>query len=394
MIVQILGWCFFPTIFFLQNAMAVVVAAGIGAWYFHGERPDQELAEPEIPACPAQEGFKWAFTSASGASFFCACVEYIIREIRKMADHPFKYCVCTPYTFAALVWCCIASVAQAFTKFTLIAHVFHGGGIRDTAQKTSEILMRRLGAAVVTDTIATLVLNIGTALISTGFALAAWYWLDNAQGHASLLDYLMKWAHESGSADVMFVLLVLMMYKVVEQPTITIVCLALFGRYSGYLYTATLDETSPSGTVYKKEFDVSPSGFLGGVFVGSVCCLFFRYFSLLVLNSADTIFYCFALESDYGQTQERFQKIYQMVNSVQVQANPQQAFNAAPMAAFVPAQPQVEMSRMPNPNMPTVQATAVVSPAPQGQAVQAVPVQAMPVQAAPMAPVAIAYPQV
>merc|ERR1712051_295233 len=49
------------------------------------------------------------------------------------------------------------------------------------------------------------------------------------------------------------------------------------------------------------------------VLMGSIVAVIFNYFGILVEYSADTIFYCFALEAESGARQVRLKELYDMV---------------------------------------------------------------------------------
>jgi len=318
---KFLGVLFSPTVFFLQNASMIICATGIGAWYFHKEDPEYKDA--------ARTGFRWAWTTSSGTSFFCAIVMYIIAEIKKLANSSAKVCPFHPAFWCWLIMQCFANCMQACTRYMLIAHTFHGDGIRQTIKNSFDVLHRRLGDAVINDSIAQLVLGWSTSIFSTAFGFIAWAWLDDCM-EQGLLNTIGDSAAGAGS-EILILILVLVMFFFVSRPIFTLVFVAFIG------------------TLIKADILV---GFMGGIFIGAICCIFFRYFSAVVLNSSDVIYWCFALEADAGAPrQERFEKVYNMIETQIVVGQP------------VPGQPAG-----------AAQGTPVAPPAQQGQQMMAVQV--------------------
>merc|ERR1712224_630685 len=146
-------------------------------------------------------------------------------------------------------------------------------------------------------------------------------------------------------------------------------------------------------------------GFMGGLFIGSICCLFFRYFSSVVLNSSDVIFWCFALEADAGKRQTgRFDKIYDMIDNHIVVGRPVAGQPAAAQGTVVAAGPAptvVGATNMMQVQVPAGSGPGSVLqvPAPSGQLMQVTvpagvnPGQVFQVQLPPAAPQVPAAPQ-
>lgn len=285
----ILGVLFMPTVYFLQNAVLIVCATGVGAWYFHHDDANK-------PSIPAKVGLIWAFTVSAGASYFVAVVNYIVSEIRRQAKGSMKYaCCCFPHkTLCAFIFCAIQGCVQAYTRYMLIAHTFHGGSIRTTATVTFNILKNRLGEAMVNDLVSKTVMDYSSGLFSIGFAFIAWAWIDDAMGVGLLVNQPEWWTELNIPLDIVILFLVFIMKIFVLNPIFTLIFLALFG--AKIKLTVLL-------------------GFLGGTFVGSICCLFFRFCSNIVLCCADTMFYAYALEAEAGQKQERFKEVYECIES-------------------------------------------------------------------------------
>lgn len=305
------GVLFSPTVYFLKNAMLIICTTGIGSWYFHKDEPVRKDA--------ARIGFKWAWTISSGASFVCAVILYLIDEMKKMAKNKCQ----SPINFVVwLITMCLANCMQAMTRFLLISHTFHGGGIRQTAKNSWDVLKRRLGDAVVNDTVAHMVLTWSTSLFCTAFGFMAWAWLDDCM-EEGLLNTIGDAAASGGEfADILIILLIGVMFAFVSKPIFSLVLVAFFG------------------SMIKLDILV---GFLGGIFIGSISCILFRYFSAVVLASSDVIFYCFALEADAGSRQEeRFPEIYKMIDAQVVVGKPVEGQQAeAVQGAVVADQPQV-----------------------------------------------------
>lgn len=79
---------------------------------------------------------------------------------------------------------CIESVADACTKFLLIGHIIQGGSsIGKSAQKTFDLMMKRVGKSVFVNELTSQILSVSGTLIAVLFSFAGWAWFDAAEDH-------------------------------------------------------------------------------------------------------------------------------------------------------------------------------------------------------------------
>ena len=86
-------------------------------------------------------------------------IQYIVHEIRKIVT---RSCVnpCDPiWLTLRIIWCCVEQMVQAFTKFMLLGHLFHGGGVIQTAKNSYAVLRNNLGQALTTDMVSATVVT-------------------------------------------------------------------------------------------------------------------------------------------------------------------------------------------------------------------------------------------
>lgn len=285
-IMQIMGILVLPTYIYFEMMVVVVVACGVGGWYFQDGT--------DIPGNPACEGLKWAYTSSSGAVFLSTIITWPIIEIRnyiygKWAK--FAMCPMLPcswlYYILIIIWCCFLRPYLAFTRFMLIAHTFHGGDVFATAKNAWAILKKHLGGAVVTDTIAALVLNTGVWILSIGFAFISWVWMERAMG-TGILEDMFGGTADNATATMCIVLgLVGCLSYFCKHSLLTIILLAFAAKY---LVGNTFRPYHP---------------FMCGLFVGAICNIIFCFLGKIVQAGMDTIFFCFALEAEHALLQSR-----------------------------------------------------------------------------------------
>jgi hypothetical protein len=281
-----LATLFVPTTFFFNNARMAIAATGVGSWYF-----DQD--DPSRPKNPSAVGLRWAFFESSGANFSAACVMYAVHRLRAFANSKLNLCLypgvgCVIY----VLWMCVETCLQAFTKFLFIAHIFHGGQLVKTGKMAWFVLKKHLGDAVISDGIAKNVVACGTIVISTGLAFAGMAWTDaEIDG-----DGVTTWAVDSPGAFLAFLVVLLWC---VTHPLFSIVVLC--GLLGDYITDARI------------------VGLMVGIFIGSVSFICFSFAANVVHNACDVAMYCYALEAEAGKSQERFQATYEtMKKSVAV----------------------------------------------------------------------------
>merc|ERR1719387_2747921 len=146
---------------YFEAAIALSVAAGVGAWYFQDD--------PAAPPYPAFKAMGWAFSTSAGACTQAALLTALVEKARELSSKAWRKVCCDPFAlFVMVVWCALREFVGAISRFTLIAHAFFDGGLRARAGETAVLVRRRVGAALATDTVASVVLSSG----SYGIAIA------------------------------------------------------------------------------------------------------------------------------------------------------------------------------------------------------------------------------
>jgi hypothetical protein len=286
---NILIWSFIPTTFFFLNASLCCCATGIGAWYFHAD-------DPQRPRSPAFVGLKWAFFDSTGPVFAASMIQYVVHEIRKLCT---RSCVipCDPvWLTLRILWCFIERSVQAFTKFMLLGHIFHGGGVIRTAKNSYQVLKNNLGQALTTDMVSHTVVSWSLILFSVGFGVGACAWMDSQVGEGLFAGGL-GWVDQMGiSTDIVVVAVCLLFTFFASYPLFSLV--VIIGFAQGAL------------TGGDDNFMV---GIFTGVFFSAITSIIFRFVGRIVHNCTDVIMYCVALEKETGQKQERFEEVYNVL---------------------------------------------------------------------------------
>lgn len=286
---NILIWSFIPTTFFFLNASLCCCATGIGAWYFHAD-------DPQRPRSPAFVGLKWAFFDSTGPVFAASLIQYVVHEIRKLCTRN-CFCPCDPVwlTFRIL-WCFIERSVQAFTKFMLLGHIFHGGGVIRTAKNSYQVLKNNLGQVLTTDMVSHTVVSWSLILFSVGFGVAACAWMDSQVGEGLFAGGLM-WVGQLGiPPDIVVVAVCLLFTFFASYPLFSLVVVIGFcqGLISGLGKNHVI-------------------GLLTGIFFSSITSIIFNFVGKIVHNSTDVIMYCLALEMETGKDQERLGNLYKVM---------------------------------------------------------------------------------
>jgi len=278
-IIEILALLLPLSYVYFEMMIVVVVACGVGGWYF------QE--DPERPHQPSLEGLKWAYSTSSGAVVLATVITTPIIWIRNYVHSTWAkvaMCPCLPcswlYWILYILWCCVLRAYLAFTRFMLISHTFHGGDIFQVARKAWIVLKKHLGGAVVTDTVADMVLHGGVTIISTVFGIGAWAWMEKAVGSGFLSEIFT--GTDTGGVIVLVVFLLLIFMWFVRHSLFTILLIAIVGN-----------------SIADKNFH----GFLCGLFIGAICHVMFSFIAKVIHAGMDTIFYCYALEAEFAKLQ-------------------------------------------------------------------------------------------
>lgn len=293
------------TTFWFRNAALAVCSLGIGCWYF----PDTRATDPNVN--PAMHGLQLCFTSSSGAVSEAAVIGTLVQMLRKKAEE--KFWLCDPVAcIVKMIWNCIAASVEGMTRFTLISHMFHGGGFRDSAGNMFSILSRHLGKAIIANAVTDSVMHRISLMLGVGVGFAGWYYLDTAEelgifkavGKAGQTVVDSSDLDAEGKTKVMALLLYLLtavMMFFIKHPLATIFVVTFI---HGVLPREFL--TGSPYTVYFNSFCMA-------IYLACISTLVFEYFALVVTYSTDVIFYCFALEAEMGKRQDRMSDLYSLL---------------------------------------------------------------------------------
>lgn len=279
--------CFllFPSFIYFNMMHVPVSAAGVGGWYFNDD--------PDVPKHPALVGLKWTFTSSSGPIFLTTLVAWPIVNLRILLHHHLaKYALlpCLPCAWAYYSLCGLAMLCVRTTmsihRFMLIAHTFHGGDLFVVSRNAWNLLKSHVGGAVVTETVAMLVLNWCVSALAVMFAFATWAWMEYVLGEGTL--------HEICSCItdpgywLIFTLLVIFGVYVFHQMSdvfsiVILILQAMYGR-----------------EVYRE----NEMGWFVGLFFGAICNLLLSFLSQIIGSGMDTIYYCYALEAEFMKIEQ------------------------------------------------------------------------------------------
>jgi len=283
------------------------------------------------------QGFKWALGPSSGICFVAGCVTALVEAARRFTQ---KKMICYAFPLwctCILLWYCCLRQLIIFTRYMVVSHTFHGGGTRQVANNAFAVLRKHIGGAVVTDTIAHLVMRMGVLMFSGGLAFGSWAWMEDAVGSGFLSDAMTG----LGGSPALIIILILVVLAMLTYPRFWLCFLAIVG----------------------KMIDYEPiQGWLTGMFVGCVAYILFSYIAQIVNFAMDAIFYCFALEAEFEiqNTNPDVQAMTQMVKDHVVKPVPEEYKNM--VIEGVPAdsaavQAPVQAQEAPAPGAPGAEPT-------------------------------------
>eukprot|EP00397_Hematodinium_sp_SG-2012_P006829 GEMP01006865.1.p1 GENE.GEMP01006865.1~~GEMP01006865.1.p1 ORF type:complete len:650 (+),score=98.44 GEMP01006865.1:103-2052(+) len=273
-----------PSYILFEMLLTVVVSCGVGGWYFDDDK--------DLPKTPALEGLRWAGTSSFGAVVLSTVIAWPIVETRNKVFgnlQKFKFLPCFPcfylYFVLLLAWTLLLENYLCFTRFMLISHTFHGGDMFVIARNMWAVLKKHLGGAVVTDSVVAFILGQGASLLSIGFAIGSWGFMETAVGDGFLADLFS--GTDSGAGFVWVAMAFMTISWFCNHSLWAIVI-------TGFISSLWIGEES-----------VKVHGFMVGIFIGAVSNIIFSFLAKCILVGADTMLYCFALEAQHGKTPSR-----------------------------------------------------------------------------------------
>lgn len=270
--------------FFFNNAKLIVITCQLGEWFFKGDAADKTIWRKAIV---------WAFhpLKSGGANAVCAAIMGLTQYLMSYVN---SKCRTILAMFNPIEWIplCVAYalkvVIHTYTKFGLVAQAYSAQPFCVTASNTFQLLKNKLGEAIICDYIGKRVLSWCTYLLSLGVAMAALTWGNVLQNFDD--------ANKIFEEPALVILVMLVLAYFVSMPFFSIIFIVIM---EGFL---------------PNDMDVGVRAILNSVFaaifMGSITNFLLKTMSHVVISAMDVIYFCFAVEDDLGQTQERFKELY------------------------------------------------------------------------------------
>jgi len=298
--VNVCSFLFLLTTFFIRNCILCVCALGMGCWYFPESAPDDD-------SVPAAVGAKLAVTTSSGSVALASLIMAFVEFTRRQTENSCWWL--DPLAcFVRMLWCCVESLVEGLTRFSLIAHVFHGDPLCYVSNVTIDLLSRHLPGLLVTSIVADKVLNQLSMLFATSFGLATWFIIDRSENGqffdwiATEVGHSSSWEEVQASSWLVFCLVVLMLFFA-RRPLLTIVAVCVIqGNFA-----ITTD--------WLNIFSIA-------IFMAAVVAVIFQAFAKIIEYSTDAISYCYALEAEGGKRQVRMTSLYDLMAMQAMQRAP------------------------------------------------------------------------
>jgi len=276
--------CYYWTTYFCRNINLMMITANIAGWYFQQE----EYNSLWLKALPWSVGLQAGGNAL--ASAIMGAGEYLMNRISSPWQLVFSLLLPWNWVLVCIAFA-LKTMLQTFTKFGLIAMTFSGKGFCESASHSFVLLKSKLGEAVLTDYLGAHVMGWCTYMIAFGVAFAAWAWADDLQGY-------MTFAH-LGGLDMLGI--IIGMAYILSYPFVTIVLVVVFESTLGSLFAHDPEF---------HEVRARLNSIMASLLMGSVTTLILGTMSEIVVNAMDVIFFCFAVEAENAQQQERFDQLY------------------------------------------------------------------------------------
>jgi len=315
-------WIFvyYWTTYFFNNAKLIVITAQLGEWYFKNDQADVNMWS---------KAAVWAFHPfrSGGANAICA---FIMGSTQTLMVYVNSKCRMIAAMFNPVEWIplCLAfalkSLIHTYTKFGLVAASYSGKPFCEAAACTFQLLKAKLGEAVICDYVGKRVMSWCTYILSLGVAMSALTWANSLQN----LDEANKIFKE-------FTLMVIVMLGlawVVSYPLFSIVFIV-------FLEALLPNDIDGTGRAILNSI-------FAAIFMGSITNFLLRTMSHVVISAMDVIYFCFAVEADLGQGQDRFQELYAAIKDTIV---PGTVNNQGAMMGVVPGKVHPEQAPLEEP---------------------------------------------
>lgn len=210
-------------------------------------------------------------------------------------------CMCNPLWWIFFVlYKCIQSTIDMFSRFSLIMHGFHGGGMftEGTQRPAFKVLIKHLGTALVNAAIGQAVLSNAAGLISTLVGLGTWAWLDSSEGVHLL--------HKIGGIG----------FAALTIPMWYYIAVTWFHKFVLFL-VLLLSMQTDMGFIGGTEL----SCYLASLFVGAMCMMILQFFVDMVFYSTDGLVYCYVLAAESGHDLAKgdMQEFHELIQDVKAQ---------------------------------------------------------------------------
>ncbi|CAK0831051.1 unnamed protein product [Prorocentrum cordatum] len=275
------------TTYFFRNVNLIVVSSTVSGWYFNSEGYQSLWIQ----------ALRWGFVDLAGgnaiASATMGCASYLLSRIKGPWSMALAACLNPVDWILMCIAFALQHVLHAFTKFGLISQVYSGRPFCDSAFAGMKLLKRQLGTAVLIDYIGTRVMSWATYVVALCVACATWAWADHVQGVESITQIPLE--------AMIFVMLVFA--GIIAMPFYCLVAVIWL--------EVLLRPWGSSGDPFFLEIRAVLNAVFAALFLGAVVHFTMDTVSQIVVNAMDTIFFCFAVETQHGDAkQERFMGLY------------------------------------------------------------------------------------
>jgi len=309
--VAVYFWC----TYFFNNAKLIVITAQLGEWFFKNDSADKTIWSRAVV---------WAFhpLRSGGANAICSAIMGFTQWLMSYVNSKSRTILAMFNPFEWIPLClafALKTVIHTYTKFGLVAQVYSAQPFCCSAQNAFTLLKNKLGEAVICDYVGKRVMSWCTYLLSLGVAMAALTWSNALQNFDEANDIFKE----------ISLLIVVMLYLayVVSMPFFSIVFIVL------------IENMIPN--------DVDPkarailNSIFASIFMGSITNFLLRTMSHIVISAMDVLYFCYAVENDLGQNQERFADLYAAIKMTIVKGSVEN--NGAVLGQPPPGQSQPNM---------------------------------------------------
>jgi len=282
--------------FFFQNMNLCMMSVQLGAWYFAQEGSIHMW----------MKGLRWSVTSLAGGNAICSAILGVTSYLQQYVNSKARACISVlnpiewiPLCMAFALKTCIFT----YTKFGMISQAFYGKPYCQSAKTSMALLKDRLGEAVVTNFIGERVMQWATYVLCVGLAFCAWAWAEDLHE-----IYIIR---EVGVGGAVGLMMMLMYFN--AKPFLSIILIIVF--------ESVLGDLIDKGSVARAYLNIV----FAALFVGAVAFFIMTFISSVVVDAMNVIFFCFSVEAQNGQSQERFNELYGVVKAVAAGTDPNQA---------------------------------------------------------------------